>query len=100
MDRIFDKIYQEVICSEEDMYGFGLKMEREVSKMLARYRDKMDQADEGELERMTEQIDHIVSSAKKGGFYFGVRFAVRGLLLLLADGKGADEYADFFRDVM
>lgn len=96
MDRIFDKIYQEVICSEEDMYGFGLKMEREVSKMLARYRDKMDQADEGELERMTEQIDHIVSSAKKGGFYFGVRFAVRGLLLLLADGRGADEYADFF----
>ena len=84
MDELFKKIYQEVICNERDMYESGRRMENEVNEMVAAYKDKLS---EGERERLLEQIDQAVSSAKQGGFYFGVRFAVRGLVLLLADEK-------------
>ncbi|KAI4446789.1 hypothetical protein C823_001307 [Eubacterium plexicaudatum ASF492] len=82
MDRIFEKIYREIICNEAEMYEFGRKMENEVSEIMAAYRDKMS---EEELERMTERIDDIVSSARQDGFYFGMRFAVRALVWLKYD---------------
>lgn len=85
MDKIFQKIYREVISNEEELYEFGRKMECEVYEMMAGCRDRMN---EEEIEKMTEQIDDLIAAAGQRGFYFGVRFAVRGLVSLLADEKG------------
>ncbi|MDE7312368.1 MAG: hypothetical protein K2N87_12235 [Eubacterium sp.] len=84
MDELFEKIYRELICNEREMYEFGRNMENEVLGMITGYKDQMNEED---LERLTEQVDDIASSARQGGFYCGVRFAVRGLVKLLADGK-------------
>lgn len=82
MDRLFEKIYNEVICYEKDVTAMNKAMEQKNQELSLKYKDRLD---EKEREELVDSLDDIALSAGKEGFYMGFSYAFRGMLALLKE---------------
>ena len=82
MERVFKKIYEEVICHEENVQEMNKVVENEMIHILERYKNRLEGKEEEEL---LELLDEASSFAEYAGFYMGMKYAVKGMLALLKD---------------
>lgn len=80
MDRLFDKIYGEVLFYESDIAEMNKEAERMNEEHMMEFKDRMD---EREREAVLELLDDAVLNARKEGFYTGMCYMFRGMLALL-----------------
>jgi len=74
MDELFKKIYDEVICYEEDIVKMSKIIENNSIIILKKYNDKLN---ENEEEIFLELIDDATSYAEREGFYMGMKYAFK-----------------------
>lgn len=80
MDRLFQKIYGEVIFYEQDIAALNRAIEQKNEEVSLKYKKVLD---EKEREELLDLLDDAAISACREGFYKGLCYAFRGMLALL-----------------
>lgn len=80
MERLFEKIYMEVIVYEKDMEALGRKIEQRNEEASLKYKGRLK---ENEREGLVELLDDAALSAEKEGFYLGFCYACRMIFAIL-----------------
>ena len=76
MEDLLIKIYQSVICNENESIRMGEKYDKQISEILERYKDDVVMADEEQLHAMIYDMAYLT---EEGGFVLGARFMARFL---------------------
>jgi len=82
MESVFRKVYDEVICYEEDVREANKAVENEIIYMIEKYKDKLGKEEE---EKFLDLLDTAAAFAEYEGFYMGMKYALKGMLMLLKD---------------
>lgn len=81
MNELLKKIYEEVICYEEDMMAAGKQVETEINKLIEPYTDQMN---ESTLETVKTLLYQTSFSAEQTGFWLGVKYTIKLLSEILS----------------
>ena len=81
MNELLKKIYEEVICYEEDMMAAGKEVEVEINKLIEPYTD---QFDETTLETVKTLLYQTSFSAEQTGFWLGIKYTIKLLSEILS----------------
>lgn len=82
MDKLFRKIYDEVICYEKDVAGMNRTIENNNKLILEKYNGSLN---EKEKEIFLELIDDAASFAGREGFCMGMKYAFKSMVMLFKD---------------
>lgn len=74
MDKLFKKIYDEIICYEEDIDEMNKTIENNNIDILKKYNDKFS---EEEKEILLELLDDAALYAGRKNFYMGMKYAFK-----------------------
>lgn len=76
MNELLKKIYEEVICYEEDMLKAGKQIDMEINKLIEIYTDQLD---EKTLEIVKTLMHQISFASEQTGFWLGVKYTMKWL---------------------
>lgn len=82
MNELFKKIYESVICYEEDVIQMGAELDKEIDSLISNCDASFDAE---EIETIKTLMYQAILSAEQTGFYLGVKYAVKMLLELLSN---------------
>ncbi|MCI9080470.1 MAG: hypothetical protein HFH68_16445 [Lachnospiraceae bacterium] len=74
MDKLFEKIYDEVICHEKDISEMNKAIEADNMDILKKLNNKLNDEEE---EIFLGLLDDAASSAGRKGFYMGMKYAFK-----------------------
>lgn len=81
MNKLLEKIYENVIRQEVDT----LDMEKRINDCMEEYISHYDDISEKDKERIRDIVYYAVLVSEKGAFQLGIKYAVKMLLSLLTD---------------
>ena len=79
-DNLLKKIFDDVICYEEEAMEIRRSIEDEVKRLITPYVSKMDEKEKESFEDMCYDISYY---AELGGFRLGLKYAVKILTEIL-----------------
>lgn len=74
MDKLLEKIYDEVICDEKDVARMNKAIENNNINILKKYNGRFNEEEE---ELLLELLDDAASSAGHKGFCVGVKYTFK-----------------------
>lgn len=74
MDKLLEKIYDEVICNEKDVTRMNKTIENNNVNILKKYNGSFNKEEE---EILLELLDDAASSAGRKGFCMGVKYTFK-----------------------
>ncbi len=74
MDKLLEKIYDEVICDEKDVARMNKAIENNNINILKKYNGRFSEEEE---EILLELLDDAASSAGRQGFCVGVKYTFK-----------------------
>lgn len=80
MDELLKKIYEEVLCYEQDILEAGQKKDIEINQLVEVYKEQLD---EKTLEIVKTLMYQISLSSEQTGFWLGVKYAIKFFLDML-----------------
>lgn len=80
MEKLFQKVYDSVICYEPDMVQMDREVEKKVGELMERYRKLLS---EEELEELKNLLYGVVTDGEKKGFLLGAKYTAKALFFLL-----------------
>lgn len=82
MEELFRKIYDTIICYEEDAVEMGKGIDREINELMKPFQTKLTEV---QLEEMRDLISVISISAEREGFLLGAKYTLKMLTVLLSN---------------
>lgn len=82
MNKLFKKIYQEVLVYEEDIVKGNRQVDKLLNDLTEPYKE---QSTDDELEKLKELLSIMALTAEQTGFENGVKFTLKMLFSLLND---------------
>ncbi len=82
MDKLFKKIYDEVICYEKDVTRMNRTIENNNRLILEKYNGRLSEEEE---ETLLELIDDAASFAGREGFCMGIKYAFKNIIKIFND---------------
>lgn len=82
MNKLFKKIYQEVLVYEEDIVKGNHQVDKLLNDLTEPYKE---QSTDDELEKLKELLSIMALTAEQTGFENGVKFTLKMLFSLLND---------------
>ncbi len=79
MNELMKKIFEEIVCYEEETISRNRAIDTEVLHIVKRYKGKLNGE---ERETLQDQFCDLALLAEREGFYLGMRFALRVLMEL------------------
>lgn len=82
MEDLLKKIYDTVICYEQETVEMGWKVDREIEHLIEPYQEKIS---EKEQENLKNLLCCIALTAERESFLLGVKYTMKMLTKLMID---------------